>query len=396
MAMAHGLRKLRLVCGLVLMAFVVGHLVNLALGLHSLGAMGAARPWLLDPWRTPVGGGLLMVSALVHTALGLHAISTRRSWSLTRTDWVQLVLGLVTPPLLITHVVATHVSGEFDREFQFVYGQMLAVYWSFAPKYAFQQLVAVLCVWVHGAIGLYGWMVLQPWWRRLGGLILPLMFAVPVLSLLGFAESGRAVLERLETDPAWKQLILDHLRPIAAMVAQMEQAKDRALMVYLLLVALALGMMLWRIAIARRQPLRVDYDESLHAIGQRGLSVLEFSIAADIGHARVCAGRGRCGTCRVRVEAGADALSPLSDLEEATLARVQAPPGTRLACQARVLGAGVQVTRLLPAYADASAARDPESWIAPVAPVRGDDGDDPDVRAGHVASRGHGEPESAA
>ena len=36
--------------------------------------------------------------------------------------------------------------------------------------------------------------------------------------------------------------------------------------------------------------------------------------------------------------------------------------GDRLACQARVLAEGVTVTRLLPAYADASAARLPEEW----------------------------------
>ena len=34
------MRNLRLLSGLVLMCFVVGHLANLALGLHSLGALG--------------------------------------------------------------------------------------------------------------------------------------------------------------------------------------------------------------------------------------------------------------------------------------------------------------------------------------------------------------------
>ena len=71
------LRNLRLVSGLVLMLFVIGHLANLALGLHSLGAMGAWRVLLLDPWRTPVGAGLLVLAAGVHTALGLYAIATR-------------------------------------------------------------------------------------------------------------------------------------------------------------------------------------------------------------------------------------------------------------------------------------------------------------------------------
>lgn len=363
------LRNLRLLSGLVLMLFVIGHLANLALGLHSLGAMGAARVWLLDPWRTAPGSALLVGSALLHMGLGLHAISARRSWAMSRTDVVQMVLGLLTPPLLITHVVATHVAGEYDRNFNFVYGQMLAVYWSFAPQYAFQQLFVVVIVWVHGALGLYAWMVLLPSWKRIGGIVLPVLFAVPVLALLGFAESGRQVLERLENDPAWKTLIIEHLRPIAAMVAQMDAAKDRVLAVYAALVLLALGTLAWHAWRNRAQPVQVGYDGGQTAHGRRGLSLLEISIAADVAHAHVCAGRGRCGTCRVQVDQGAQSLSPLNDLEETTLARVHAPAGARLACQARVLGPGVVVTRLLPAYADASAARDPASWTGPPSPA---------------------------
>ena len=357
------LRNLRLLSGLVLMCFVIGHLANLALGLHSLAAMGAARVWLLDPWRTSAGSLLLITSAGIHAALGLYAISSRRSWSMSRTDMVQLLLGLLTPPMLITHVMATHVAAEFDRNFNFVYGQMLAVYWSFAPRYAFQQLFVVMIVWIHGALGLYSWMVLLPVWRRIGGVVLPVLFAIPILALLGFAESGRAVLERLETDPEWKDLIIEHLRPIAAMLAQMDAAKDQVLIAYAGLVALALGVMVWRTLRARSQPLRVDYDAGESAVGRRGLSVLEISTGAHIAHAHVCSGRGRCGTCRIQVEQGAQSLSPLNDLEETTLARVHAPPGARLACQARVLGPGVVVTRLLPPYADASAAREPAAWV---------------------------------
>ena len=362
------LRNLRLVSGLVLMLFVIGHLANLALGLHSLSAMGAWRVLLLDPWRTPVGSGLLVLSAAVHTALGLYAIATRRSLSMSRTDAVQLVLGLLTPPMLITHVVATHIAGEFGKDFNFVYGQMLAVYWSFAPKYAFQQLFVVMMVWVHGALGLVAWMVLLPSWKRIGAVVLPVLFAVPILALLGFAEGGRAVLERLASDPAWKTLILEHLRPIAAMVAEMDAGKDRVLIVYACLVALAVGVMLVRMLRDRARPVQVGYEDGQTAQGRRGLSVLEISLAGDVAHAHVCSGRGRCGTCRVQVEQGAQSLSPLNDLEETTLARVHAPAGARLACQARVLGPGVVVTRLLPVYADASAAREPASWALDGAP----------------------------
>ena len=41
------------------------------------------------------------------------------------------------------------------------------------------------------------------------------------------------------------------------------------------------------------------------AQGRWGLSILEFSRLNDVPHANVCSGRGRCGTCRVHVDAGA-------------------------------------------------------------------------------------------
>lgn len=244
---------------------------------------------------------------------------------------------------------------------------MMTQYWSFAPRYAFQQLFVVIIVWVHGALGLYSWLVLKPVWRRIAPVVLPVLFAIPILALLGFAESGREVLQRLDTDPEWKTLIINHLRPIAAMVQQLDGAKDRVLLGYAVLVLVAVAVVAARMLRDRSRPVRVDYDGGQVALGRRGLSVLELSQSNDIAHAHVCSGRGRCGTCRVLVDGGAQSLSPLNDLEETTLARVHAAAGVRLACQARVLGPGVAVTRLLPAYADASAASDPQAWV--VAPA---------------------------
>jgi ferredoxin len=49
-----------------------------------------------------------------------------------------------------------------------------------------------------------------------------------------------------------------------------------------------------------------------------------------------CEGRGICGACRVRVPAGADALSPPDAAERDALRRLDAAPDERLACRARV------------------------------------------------------------
>jgi adenylate cyclase len=356
-------RGLRLFTGLVLMLFVTGHMANLMLGIHSLAAMEHWRAWLMEPWRTMPAKVLLVCSALVHIALGLYSISRRRSLVMSKTDVVQLCLGLATPPLLLNHAIVMHMAGEVTPKFDATFGQFLAVYWSFSPGYALQQLCVVMVVWIHAAVGLYSWLVLKPVWKRVGGLVLPVLFAIPVLALIGFAESGKQVVEKLATDPAWRAYITANLGKVVQVTDPLNALQNRILAVYALLVLAAGAFLAWRL-LRERAMVSVSYDEGFSARGRRGLSILEMSLANDVPHAHVCSARGRCGTCRVLVDTGMDGLSPRTEAEKATLERVGAPQA-RLACQARVLANGVAVTRVLPPYADASAARAPEEWVTP-------------------------------
>jgi adenylate cyclase len=357
-------RTVRLFSGLILMAFVTCHLANLAIGIRSLAEMEAWRSTLTMPWTTGPGRWLLATAAAIHLLLGLYAVAARRSLALSATDVAQLTLGLATPPLLIAHVIAMAAANAVSPGFASNYGQIQAVYWSFAPFYAFLQLFVVIIVWMHGAIGLYSWLVLKPIWRRIGGFVLPVLFAVPILALLGFAQSGEEVLAKLASDAAWRALILENVGRIAKVTRELDGFQTRAIFGYLAAVAVAFVILAARILRHRLKPITLAYDGGVRAQGRYGLSILEFSRINDVPHAHVCSGRGRCGTCRVRVDAGADRLSALEGLERDTLARVGANAGERLACQAEVLGDGVEVTRLLPAFADASAARAPQDWVA--------------------------------
>ena len=356
------IRTLRLATGLVLMAFVLGHLANLSIGLASLSAMEDWLGTLMAPWQTPIGRVLLAGSALVHAALGLYAMAMRRTLAMAKTDYVQLALGILTPPLLLSHVLSTAVAGELASGYELSYGFLLAVYWSLSPSYALQQLLVVLFVWVHAALGLYSWLVLKPVWRRIGGFVLPILFAVPIVALLGFAEAGKEVLERLTSDPAWRESVLENSARVGPVRARIDAVRSNLLGAYAGLVLLALAVFAGRILRDRLTRVRVDYDAGLAASGRRGLSTLELSRIGGVPHADVCSGRGRCGTCRVHVTGGAGSLSPRNAIEDKTLARVHADAGDRLACQARVLGPGVAVVRALPPYADASAARQPGDW----------------------------------
>ena len=56
----------------------------------------------------------------------------------------------------------------------------------------------------------------------------------------------------------------------------------------------------------RRGTVRLRYPDGREVHVARGFSVLEASRLAGIPHASVCGGRGRCSTCRVRVDRGGD------------------------------------------------------------------------------------------
>src|SRR6516164_1326627 len=101
-------RSIRLVGGMVLMAYVTGHLTTLAFGLVSLDLLDRIRIPVIAPWQTGPGQVLLYGALVSHLVLGLLAVAQRRSAaSLNRSDLVQLMLGLLIPMFLAWHVLRT-------------------------------------------------------------------------------------------------------------------------------------------------------------------------------------------------------------------------------------------------------------------------------------------------
>ena len=360
-------RRIRLASGLFLLLFVAGHLCNLALGLVSVGAMERWRSVLLTPWQTGLGQSLLLAAAIIHGGLGLASLASRHSLAMSRTDWVQLLLGIATPPLLVNHVVGLQVTSDLVRRFDADYGYVLAAYWRYVPLFALQQLLVVVIVWAHGAIGLYSTLVLKRAWPRLAPIVIPILFAIPILALLGFAHAGEAVLARLASDDVWRALVEQNLEIIQQMRHRLDVIESGVLLVYGIAVAVAVGILVANILKRRRSRVVVSYDGGLTAAGRVGMSVLEVSRANHIPHASVCGGRARCGTCRIIVPADADLDTP-AEAELATLRRVKAPADARLACQAHLLGRAISVQRVYPAFVDAEAAREPGSWAATTEP----------------------------
>jgi len=72
---------------------------------------------------------------------------------------------------------------------------------------------------------------------------------------------------------------------------------------------------------------------------RRGATVLAAAMKNGIRLMHVCGARKLCATCRVKITAGAQYLSPMSARERLSLrAHLSVSPRTRLGCQARIEG----------------------------------------------------------
>jgi adenylate cyclase len=91
------IRQLRLISGLVMLAYVTMHLLNHAVGLISLETMENVLWYIFRIWTNRPAQLLLYISFLVHYALTLYAVWQRRTLRLQASEMSQLVLGFAIP-----------------------------------------------------------------------------------------------------------------------------------------------------------------------------------------------------------------------------------------------------------------------------------------------------------
>jgi ferredoxin, 2Fe-2S len=69
-----------------------------------------------------------------------------------------------------------------------------------------------------------------------------------------------------------------------------------------------------------------------------GISILNTLLRNDVKIPHKCGGKMQCGTCKIRILAGREFLSPVKPDEKARLAAVNAQADERLACQTFTYG----------------------------------------------------------
>jgi adenylate cyclase len=328
--------RLRLWSGCVLFTYVTLHLGNHALGLVSLDAMEAGRVWFLALWRNPLGAVLLYAAFITHISMALWSIYRRRTWRMPAWEATQLALGLTIPVLLAGHVVGTRLANLLYDQAD-PYHRVVLVQWQLRPDIGFRQAVALVVAWLHGCIGVHFWLRIRRWYPRVRAPLFAGAVLLPALALLGFAHGGREA-ARLAREPGGlARLLQQTVRPEeAARLKRIEWA------IYSTfggaLGAVLLARVGRRMLERRRGTMRVDYSDGRQVVVPIGFTILEASRLGLVPHASVCGGRGRCSTCRVHVVKGLRAVPAAGADEQRVLDRVGAPPGVRLACQARPRG----------------------------------------------------------
>jgi len=325
---------LRVLTGLVIGLYVTMHLSNHALGLISVRAQEAVRPWVMALWHSPPGQLLLYGSLSTHAAIALLILFRRRHYYMPAWEAIQILLGLTIPYLLLVHIVntrGTRILTGIDIDYTYEIANLWVDPWT-----RYRQIALVLLVWGHFAVGLHFWWRLHSWYSRALPAILVAMVLIPTAALLGFAEVGMTMTARARSDPQWIHEIKARGVPADPDRAKLRAAlKDWVGPSWIGLVGLVVIIAQSRNWRERHARFKVTYPDDVTIEAPKGMSVLEVSRMAQRAHMSVCGGRARCTTCRVQIVSAAGEMPKPNELEAAALRRINAPSNVRLACQLR-------------------------------------------------------------
>ena len=322
--------RIRIGSGLILFLFAFMHFVNLGLGLLSPNWMEAFQTGRQYVTRSFPGEIILYAAFLAHIGLSIISLATRRTLKMPIWEATQIALGLAVPLLLIKHIVHTRVAYQMF-EVNDDFGYISVLLWNTAD--GAWQSVLLLIVWVHGCMGLHFWLRVSDWWKRWMPVMTGIAVLIPAFALAGFLTEGRRMLE-LFVEYETRAPELERFNfPDPAQFNTLIALADYILYgFWIILVASALYYF-GRKLTDKRHSVRIKYVDGPEVSSPKGPTLLEISRAHGIPHTALCGGRGRCTTCRVVIEDGADLLHPPSEAEARSLAAVNAPPNARLACQ---------------------------------------------------------------
>ena len=216
-----------------------------------------------------------------------------------------------------------------------------------------RQLALLVPGWLHGCLGVNFAFGRRAWYQRARPLFFAVALLLPVLGALGFLAMGK----ELAADVANRAFLDSNSDVDAATRIALARTRDTLLALWFALIGSVFVAREVRAFVERRRntAIAIAYPQRVARV-PAGWSVLEASRSHHIPHMSMCGGNARCSTCRVQVTAGDAHCPPPEAPERATLDRIGAAPGVRLACQLRPTG-DVAVVPLLAATGACAGAR---------------------------------------
>ncbi|MBE1284266.1 MAG: 2Fe-2S iron-sulfur cluster binding domain-containing protein [Rhodobacteraceae bacterium] len=327
--------RIRIASGLVLFTYAFFHFLNIGLGLIGPEWMEAMQDVRMLVTRSLPGTILLYAALILHAGLALTSLARKRSLRMPFSEVLQIVLGLLIPLQLIAHLVQTRYAHTvFDVNDEMSY--LIILMWPGSAIW--QQSALLLIVWIHGCIGLHYWLRLTTWWRKSIPYLIGAAVLIPAFAFAGLLTEGRRMFAIFIDDDLRPDYMADYNWPSRQSFAHLDTVKDQGLTLFWTALAATAAVYLGRKLLRRRNAIQVQYVDGPKITSEKGLTLLEMSRSKGIPHTALCGGKGRCTTCRVIIEEGAELLHPPSETELRSLRAVNAPPNTRLACQIRPTG----------------------------------------------------------
>jgi len=329
-------RRSRTISGCILFFYVFTHLLNHSLGLISLDTMEQGRAIFLRFWRHDVLFYVLYGALSIHFLLGVYALARRRSFRMSRKEWIRNSCAVLIPFFLASHLSITLWGSRF-LGLNDSYAFMIISTYIFDPfGYIILGLMLML-VWTHGSIGIIGLIEFREFYSKRRGLFQGLILGLPLIAYGGYIRASIELSEASQSNPITILELISNSNFTAKKKKKIVSLSDLLqFLVYPILLSLFVAFYFIRNLLEKRfNSIQVQYTDGTNINVSRGSSLLEASHKAGRYHESVCGGRGRCTTCRVRVTSSLGELPKPNKIEQSVINRLNFDQSLRLACQLR-------------------------------------------------------------
>ena len=329
-------RRSRTISGCILFFYVFTHLLNHSLGLISIDTMEQGRAIFLRFWRHDVLFYVLYGALSIHFLLGVYALARRRSFRMSRKEWIRNSCAVLIPFFLASHLSITLWGSRF-LGLNDSYAFMIISTYIFDPfGYIILGLMLML-VWTHGSIGIIGLIEFREFYSKRRGLFQGLILGLPLIAYGGYIRASIELSEASQSNPITILELISNSNFTAEIGEKIVSLSDLLqFLVYPILLSLFVAFYFIRNLLEKRfNSIQVQYTDGTNINVSRGSSLLEASHKAGRYHESVCGGRGRCTTCRVRVTSSLGELPKPNKIEQSVINRLNFDQSLRLACQLR-------------------------------------------------------------